>query len=368
MTGVQRVREGSGRRPAPLRLVQVGLGGFGLSWASEVIPSVTGVVLEGAVDPDPHALEKARTLTSLTQDRCFSSLHEALASTEPDAVLITASLHAHIPSALTALEAGKHVLVEKPFAPSLHDAQVAVAAAEAAGRVLMVSQNYRFFPAVRAVTSLLARGKYGTIDAVHVDFRRYDNDGAPDRHRHYRFPQPIVVDMAIHHFDLMRLVLGREPVEVYCSSWNPPWSRFEEPAEAMAVVRFEDDIMVSYRGSWLSGGAPTAWAGEWRMELSGGEVAWTSREGRPLESADSVFVTPLGRKRRQVRLPEVEYVDRAGSLHQFVRCVRTGDEPESSGRRNLKTLALTLTAVESAEVGRPLPVPRLGDNECPKQA
>jgi predicted dehydrogenase len=345
-----------------LRIVQVGLGGFGLSWASTVLPSVPGVRLVACVDVDSEALEKAAAATGLPKERMFSSLGEALGRVEADAVLITASLGAHVPVALEALGAGKHVLTEKPFAPSLAEAQSVVDLARKQDLVMMVSQNYRFFPAVRAVAALVQEGTYGSLDAVHIDFRRFDNSAPRGGHRHYHFPEPMVVDMAIHHFDLMRLVLGREPVEIYCRSWNPAWSKFDEPAEAMSIVRFEGDVMVSYRGSWLSGGTPTPWAGEWRMELSGGEIAWTSRDGTPIESSDAVAVRVTGEEcAAPVHLPTVQYVDRAGSLDAFARAVRSGDQPETSGAHNLKTLALTLAAVESAETGRPvmLEAPRL---------
>jgi predicted dehydrogenase len=345
----------------PLRLIQVGVGGFGTSWASDIVPSVPGVELVAAVDPNPEALTRIQTKTPLVAADCFSTLDEALDAREADAVLVTASLAAHVPSALTALEAGKHVLVEKPFAPSLAEAQRAVDAAAQRGLILQISQNYRFMPAVRCVTSLIGDGHYGEIDTVYVDFRRFDNTAPRGDHRHYHFPQPMVVDMAIHHFDLMRLVTGREPVEVYCRSWNPTWSKFDESAEAMAIVRMEGDVMVSYRGSWLSSGPATPWAGEWRMELSGAEITWTSREGKPADIADEVLIRPQGGEQESVPLPHLDYLDRAGSLNAFVGAVASGEEPETSGRRNLKTLGLTIAAVESAATGLPVLIkePRL---------
>src|SRR5205807_7252057 len=103
----------------------------------------------------------------------------ALASVEADAVLITGSLPAHVPVALEALNAGKHVLLEKPFAPTITEAQQVVETAAKRNRVLMISQNYRFFPAVRAVTALVREGKLGSIGSVRIDFRRYKNSSPP---------------------------------------------------------------------------------------------------------------------------------------------------------------------------------------------
>jgi predicted dehydrogenase len=339
----------------PLRIVQVGMGGFGRSWASDIIPKVEDAELVACVDINPRSLELARACTSLPDDQYFLSLDDALGAVEADAVLVTTVLSGHIPTAMTALAAGKHVLVEKPFAPSLDDACRAVEAAEERGLILMVSQNYRFFPAVRAIQALMASGELGKLDSVYVDFRWYDNSEPREGHVHYLVPQPMLVDMAIHHFDLMRAIFGREPRQIHCLSWNPPWSKFDDPAEAAAVIQFDGDIVVSYRGSWLSPGTPTPWAGEWRMNFEDALVTWTSRAGGNQEDeADSVTIRRRGAEPELVELPQLAYLDRAGSLNAFIQAVRTGEEPETSGRRNIGTLAFTIATVEAAATAAPV--------------
>lgn len=338
----------------PLRIVQVGMGAFGRSWAADKIPQVEDVELVGCVDVAPVSLEKAREIIGLPPDRYFLSLDDALAVTDADAVLIATSLAGHIPATMTALAAGKHVLVEKPFAPTLAEAQLAVDTAAERGLILMVSQNYRFFPGVHAVRDLVARGDFGPLNSVYIDFRRYDNSAPYGSHPHYHFPQPILVDMAIHHFDLMRMILQRPPREIHCRSWNPPWSKFDDPAEAVATIMFDDDLVVSYRGTWLSPGTPTPWAGLWRMEFAEAEVAWTSRSANGPTDIDVVSVRRLGQRARRMKLVPFDYLDRAGSLSAFVHAVRSGEEPETSGRDNIQTLALTLAALEAAASGQPV--------------
>ena len=217
-----------------IRLVQVGMGGWGRNWATHVIQQDEDVELVACVDLDAELLVQAQKLLSMPSERCFQTLKSALAAIEADAVLITASLPAHVPTALEALDAGKHVLLEKPFAPTLVEAQQVVEMAAKRNRVLMISQNYRFFPAVQTVTALIREGKLGSIGSVTVDFRRYKNSSEATDHRYHQVWQPLLVDMAIHHFDLMRLVLGQEPSQVSCQAWNPPWSVFVDPAAAAA--------------------------------------------------------------------------------------------------------------------------------------
>jgi predicted dehydrogenase len=342
----------------PIRLIQVGMGGWGQNWRQNILKPSAAVEVVASVDSDADMLTLACQRLNLPKKHCFDSLQAALDGRATDAVLITASLPAHVPVALAALAAGKHVLLEKPFAPSLAEAQQVVAAAEERDRVLMLSQNYRFFPAPRVVAGLVREGSLGAVGAVSVDFRRYANSAPPEGHRHYTIAHPLLMDMAIHHFDLLRMVLGQEPREVHCCAYNPPWSNFRDPAAAAATIVFDGGPIVSYRGSWVSPGPQTAWAGEWRIECERGEIAWTSREGRGT-GADRVAVRRLGKTARRVKLPELPAVDRAGALAAFVEAIETGGQPESSGRDNLGSVALMHAMIESATAGLAVPVPQV---------
>src|SRR5206468_1869992 len=88
---------------------------------------------------------------------------------------------------------------------------------------------------------------------------------------HVLVEQPFLVDMSIHHFDLLRLVLGREPDRALCVTANAGIGGFDGPPTAAASIFF-GDILVSYRASWISARAKTPWAGEWTMEFENGYV------------------------------------------------------------------------------------------------
>jgi predicted dehydrogenase len=342
-----------------IRIIQVGMGGWGQSWYQSILSPSEQVEVVACTDTDAATLKLAQQRLGIAAGRCFATAEAALDRVAADAVLITAALPAHVPVALQALAAGKHVLLEKPFAPTLAEAQRAVAAAEAQGRVLMISQNYRFFPAPRVVAGLVREGRLGAVGSISIDFRRYSNTAPRDGHRHYTIAHPLLLDMTIHHHDLLRMVIGREPQSVTCHAWNPPWSNFAEPAAATATITFADGLVVSYRGSWVSPAPQTPWAGVWQMECAGGEIAWTSR-GAHDASADRVAVRRLGKTARRVALPELPKVDRAGSLAAFVKAIETGQEPESSGRDNLGSVALMHALIQSAASGLPTPVPQVG--------
>jgi predicted dehydrogenase len=341
-----------------LRVLQIGMGGWGRDWAWRVVPDVKEVELVGYVDSDPGALDLVRQEQKIPSRPTFESIREAIAETHAEAALITTALPGHVAVTRAALEAGLHVLVEKPFAPTVEEAEELVGQASARGLTLMVSQNYRFFPAARTVARLVAHAGLGKLHEVSIDFRRYSPGDVNGKGRHHSEEQPLLVDMSIHHFDLLRLILAREPIRIYCEAWNPEWSAFSGPSVATASIVFDGGVVVSYRGSWVSAGPVTPWAGEWRMEFERGEIYWTSRDddGAVL---DRVLVRPRGGRAKAATLPQLARADRWGTLTEFADAVREGREPETSGRDNLRTLALVAAAVDSATRHEPVEIERV---------
>src|SRR5260221_12234184 len=128
-------------------MLQVGRGRHGGNGARQVLPDIKEADVVGFVDTDPNALDLLRQEANVPASKCYESLREAIAETQPAAMLITTALSSHASITRAALEAGLHVLVEKPFAPDLQTARELVELADAKGLVVMVSQNYRFFPA-----------------------------------------------------------------------------------------------------------------------------------------------------------------------------------------------------------------------------
>ncbi len=334
------------------------MGFWGRDWARLVMPEVPGVELVGCVDSDPAALALLQEELPISRQRCFQSLEQAVDATRPDAVLVTTTLPGHAPVTRAALQAGLHVLCEKPFTDTLEVAQELVDLAAAKGVTLMVSQNYRFFPAVRTAARLVREGALGDLYQASIDFRRNDPVPPNPPRRHHTDSQPLLVDMSIHHFDLIRLLLAEEPLSVSCEAWNPSWSGYQGPPVAVASMLLDSGAVVSYRGSWISAGPDTAWAGEWNMEFENGQLFWTSR-GEDNVLLDRVVMRSRRGRRSTVALPAMAHIDRAGTLAEFVGALRANREPETSGRDNLGTIALMAAAVESAERRKAVRVPRI---------
>ncbi|HUG62022.1 MAG TPA: Gfo/Idh/MocA family oxidoreductase [Methylomirabilota bacterium] len=332
-----------------VRVIQVGLGLWGLNWAEEVFPQVPDAEIVALVDPSDDALERARAVLGVEPGRCYHGLAEAAAAAPADLVVATVRTQAHHPVVMEALSLGLHALVEKPFASTLAEAREMIASADNRGRVLMVNQNYRFHPAPIYVAGLVAREALGPVNMVSVDFRRH---GPSQGYRYWDMPHPLLADMSIHHFDLMRMVLGSNPKRVSCRTWNPGNTPFVHDPLGVATIEFEDETMVSYRGSWISGGENTPWAGEWSMDCGEGEIWWTSRDqsaGRP-PGPDRVTIKRLGEAATEPALPIVALADRAGALNAMLTALATGTPPPrfSSGRDNIMSLALVESSILSA--------------------
>jgi len=334
-----------------MRLIQVGLGVWGYNWAKEALPPVETVDVVAHVDVSEAARERVRATLGVPASKLFASLGEALAAVECDAVLASLPTAWHVPISRLALESGKHVIVEKPFAPTLAEAVELTLLAEARGLFLMVSQNYRHYPAAVAAANLVAEGSLGPVQSVEIDFRR---DASGDSHPYPDLPDPLLADMAIHHFDLLRMVLDDEPLQIACRTWNPAASPLRNHAAATFWAEFKKGTIVSYRGSWVSRGPKTPWAGEWAMELEQGAVFWTGRgdQGARLATDRLAIRRPGGEIEPQM-LPPLPYIDRSGTTAALAHAVLTGTAPPrfSSGRDNIGSLALVEAAILSARHG-----------------
>jgi predicted dehydrogenase len=330
-----------------LRVIQVGLGGWGRDWAKEVTGRVAGVEPVAWVDLDPAARRSALAELDLPEGRVFASLADAAAAVAAEAAIVVVPLAGHVAASAEALERGLHVLVEKPFAPTLAEARDLIALARRRRLALLVSQNYRWLAAPRLARTLLREGAIGELRGVHLDFHHFYGSG----YRYFFLDQPLLGDMAIHHFDALRFVLDDEPLEVSCTSWGEPGMPFKGPPAATATIRFAKGAVVGYWGSWISRGPATPWSGEWRLDGTKGRIdlAWRGSAARR-ETLERLELHGAG---PTPKLPAMPLKDRRGALHAFAAWARDGTPPEgaSTAEDNLGSLALMHAAIRSSQQG-----------------
>jgi predicted dehydrogenase len=298
-------------------------------------------------------LGRAQSKLGASPSKFFPTLTEAIAGTDAEAVVVTLPLPLHAPVAREALLAGKHVVVEKPFARTFEEAHSLVDLAEKSSRVLAVSQNYRFFAAPQAAYQFVRDAWFGQLHTVQVDFRlNAVAEGYGDRHQ--ALPNPLLADMAVHHFDLMRMVIGEDPVELSCRAWVPRGSPYQMPPCAVIVLTFPSGVVVNYRGSWVDQAPKTPWAGRWQMDFDQGSLFWTSRGDRPLVNAqDRMSIRRLNSEPEELHVEPIPKYDRLGVLNAFAAAIRSGTPPSffPSGRDNLSTLSIVEAAIKSSSLG-----------------
>ena len=320
---------------------------WGQSWTG-LVAEAPGVELVAVVDPDPEARQAAEGAPG------FEVLEEALAGVECDAVLVVSPPGTHHAVAKAALETGKHVLCEKPLATRLEDAFDLVETAERAQRILMVSQNYRYNPPVRAVRRVVMGGELGELASIRINCRRDLRTLFPPDDFRYAMRHPYVLDMSIHHFDLIRAATGQDVRGVYARSWRVPDSPFVHDPAVAAILDVEGGVPVVYEGDWATREPETSWNGDWEIVGEAGRLLWSGSTGD--RGTGEVVLEKWGEEARPVEQPDLEFVEREATLQALRKAVESGEPPETAAADNVKSLAVMLGCVRSIESGEPVDV------------
>jgi predicted dehydrogenase len=330
-----------------LRIIQVGVAGYGATWLPTIAQARERVRHVALVDVNPTALDRARTSLGAPDLPGFPTLADALTVVETDAVLCVVPPMYHESVIAPALEAGLHVLTEKPIADSLNACHRIVRLARQSRGTMMISQKGRYHPWVRRFREAIQTNELGALS--HLTYCYKDGRLFWGEFRH-KLPDALFVEMSIHHFDLMRALLGRDPVSVWAESWNPPWSGFEGDIIGFARFRFEGHLPVLYHANKISRGNLTSWYGDIIAE---GEHATLSMEYPRL------FTTRMGANQTFTRGPQQDLVratdPQAGqdvSLAEFLDAIEQGRPPETSAEDNLRSMAMLFAAIDSAHEHR----------------
>jgi predicted dehydrogenase len=315
------------------------------------VAGAPGIELAAVVDPDPEARRHVEATPG------YGVLEEALEAVECDAVLVASPPGTHHVVAKAALETGKHVLCEKPLATNLRDAFDLVETADKAERVLAVSQNYRYNAPFRAVQRLVMEGELGALASIKISCRRDTRTlFAPEDFR-YSMRHPYVLDMSIHHFDLIRAATDRDVESVYARSWRVPDSPFVHDPAVAAILDLDDGVPVVYEGDWATHEPETSWNGDWELVGEAGRILWSgSEEDR---GTGEVVLERWGKKPCLVEQRDLEFVEREATLQALRVAIEGGEPPETVAADNVKSLAAMLGCVSSIESGEPVDVAAL---------
>jgi predicted dehydrogenase len=275
-----------------------------------------------------------------------------------DVVLVASPPTTHLRLAEEALAAGCHVIVEKPLALSMEDGRAIEAAAGRAGRFAVVAQNYRFRRAPRGLRELVRRRELGRLVGIKIACRRDLRDAwVSPRDWRGRMRHPYVIDMAIHHVDMLRMVTGREVARVDARGWGAPDGPFRHDASVAALLELDDGTPVAYEGTWTEARNETSWNGEWELIGAAGRATWSGPVNASLRG--NVRLARTGEPFERVALPRLRAVDRTAILVEVRTAVDSGRVPETAATDNLRSLAATLALARSTDERRPVDVAEL---------
>ena len=219
------------------KVALVGYGYWGPNLARNLL-SLPRCELAAVCDKDPRRLAAFRALGSGVMTT--TDFQKILDDDGIDAVLVATPVRTHFALASRALEAGKHVFVEKPLAASSLECQGLVERADARSLVLMVGHTFLYSPAVRKMKELIDAGDIGEV--MHFNARRL-NLGLFQRDIN------VVWDLAPHDISIILHLLGQDPTVVYCHGSAHKCAGIEDIATV--GLGFPDGAFADIHVSWI---------------------------------------------------------------------------------------------------------------------
>lgn len=330
-----------------LRIGIAGLGRMGKVHAQNLAGRIPGAELTAACSRIEGVREFA--LETLGVKFFYTDFREMLANPEIDAVVIATSSAEHCAQIEAALDAGKHVFCEKPLGVNLEQCRQAEAAVERRPElVFMLGFMRRYDESYAHAMRRIREGAIGTpylVKATGID----PESTVADTLRYSKSSAGIFLDLAIHDIDLMRWVLGAEPVEVTAigaSFKYPEFKRIGDDEAAVALFKFDNGAMgVTHIGR----AAPHGYHVE--TEIVGTEG--TIRVSPVPEKNLTMIYDAHGARRECVEsFPERFAQAYLRELEEFVDCALTGRKPEVTVYDGTKSAQIACAASEAWRTGK----------------
>jgi len=334
-----------------LRIAVVGCGYWG-SKHVRVLNATDGI--DEVILVDSRADRMRSLAKSYRSAPRFTSLKSALP--QVDAVVVATPPSAHVSVALEAIAARKHVLVEKPLAPTTADARRLIQAAAEAGVILMVGHTFEYNPAVRKLAELVRNGELGELyylDSARLNLGLYQND------------VNVIFDLAPHDVSIINFVLGRKPVAVQAWASRHAHRQLED----VAYLRlYYDDY---FDNSGLSANIHVSWldpckvrritaVGSKKMavynDLAAEDRIRILDKGVCLPpEGDDLTQPPMSYRYGDIVVPFVSPAEPlAVQDRHFVECIANAARPLSDGEDGLSVVEALEAAELSRRFGRPV--------------
>lgn len=273
-----------------------------------------------------------------------------------DAVAISTPVSSHFPLAMAALQAGKHVLVEKPMTATSEQALQLIEEAERRNLVLMVDHTFVYTGAVRKIRDLINSGALGSLyyyDSMRVNLGLFQHD------------IDVIWDLAVHDLSILEFIIPESPVAISATGLG----HVEGVSENIAYVTafYESSLIAHLNVNWLS---PvkirrTLIGGSKQMivydDLESSEKVKLYDRGITVKNApDSIYKLLVGYRSGDMYCPQLDVSEALGiEVQHFAECIRTGTTPLTDGWSGLRVVSvLEAASLSMKEKGRSITLKR----------
>jgi predicted dehydrogenase len=276
-----------------LRVAIIGFGHWGPNYARILSGTMSGARLTACAEPSARRL--AAFERQYPASRAYADYHRLLRDGDVDAVIVATPTSTHREVAEDCLKAGVHVLVEKPLASTVADAESMVAAANQAQKTLMVGHTFLFNPAVRAIKGYIDEGRLGKIRYLY-----FQRTGLVP----IRQDVNALWDLAPHDLSMLRYWLGTDPVDLVARGE----AYLKEGTEDVVflTLNYPNQVLASVHVSWLD---PVKVR---RITVVG-------------DSKMVVFDDTHATEKLRIYDQGADYQPRGGGFGEFIAAVRDGD-------------------------------------------
>ncbi len=341
----------------PLRVALIGAGGIG-ALRAQAISQIPHLALTFVVDLDRVRREQ---IANRYNARGADDFREVVGSDDVDLVIVSTPPNLHAQMVIAALQAGKHVLCEKPLATNVEDARQMCAVAEEKAVLLKTGFNHRYFPCMAFARQLIDSGQLGEVIHVkayagHPGGREFGHDWVHDA---TVTGGGSLVDNGIHILDLTRFFLGDDEIAAakgYIANLIWPFENAED--NAFALFRTRRGRMAHVHASW------TRWPGYYFAVEAFCTRGYVKASYPPMFVEWGTTPEPGIRSKRKFNVfPAIQVNERlrgwqwtvvgtlAQELGDFVTGIRTGRQVPATGYDGLRALQMAHAAYRSAREG-----------------
>ncbi len=289
-------------------------------------------------------IEAAVAGAEMVGARPYASYEDLVAAEDVEVVDVCLPTAFHRDLAIRAAREGRHVILEKPIARTIEDAQQILDAFSGDGPRLFVGHVVRFFPEYVGIKQKIDARDLGTIGVVRTSRRSPLLLGWNDWYADWRVSGGVLLDLVIHDFDYLRWTLG-EVERVYARGMlGREYNRLDY---VLVTLRFESGAIAHIEGHW---GYPGPF--NYSIEVAGSDALLTANSTEPAS------LQLIGGAPDEVPDLVAEKSPYEKELEHFIHCIATGEEPIVQPQDACEALRIGLAATESVLTGEPV---TLGD-------